>query len=231
MRFISVIIAATLLVAGCERKTDAQKEHIENAERKTKIGEFKPAIREYEAALDGTQKTAEIHYRIALIYDDKLKSYLDAVHHYDRYLDLAPSGTHATDAKNSRKKCSEQFQTKQNNEGFMTQSEAASMRTANEVLRRERTRLEGILDDHKIPYKIVQQPGTNREEQSAKKSLPSGTREYTVKSGDTLASIARAFYKSTALAKNIKDANQFQLKGKDTIRPGQVLIIPEKPAR
>ena len=52
------------------------------------------------AALDGTAKTAEVHYKLALTYDDKLKNPLGAMHHFQRYLELKPSGPHAKDARN-----------------------------------------------------------------------------------------------------------------------------------
>jgi nucleoid-associated protein YgaU len=47
-----------------------------------------------------------------------------------------------------------------------------------------------------------------------------------VEAGDTLASIARKYYKNQAKAKDILDANYNSLGGKDVIRVGQVLIIP-----
>ncbi|MEK0447875.1 MAG: hypothetical protein RL088_143 [Verrucomicrobiota bacterium] len=227
----TVILAISILgLAGCERKTADKTNDLELAERRAKLGEFRPAIRAYEAALDGSTKTADVHYRIALLYDDKLKSPLDAIHHYDRYLELAPSGSHATDAKNARRECEKTLQTKLNKEGFMPQSEAAKLRTANEALRQENVRLEGILERNNIPYKVVK-PRPFLAEDNAKGDLPPGTREYKVKKGDTLASIAQAFYKNRALANHIKDANQVQLKGKDLIREGQTLIIPERPSR
>jgi nucleoid-associated protein YgaU len=52
-----------------------------------------------------------------------------------------------------------------------------------------------------------------------------------VAKGDTLASIAFKYYRSKALASRIKDANFNQLGGKDIIKPGMTLIIPEAPKR
>jgi nucleoid-associated protein YgaU len=230
MRFAAALILTLFVFAGCEQKAGDKTDNVELAQRRAKLGEYKPAIRAYEAALDGTAKTADIHYRIALLYDDKLKSPLDAIHHYDRYLELAPSGPHATDAKNARRECEKGLQSKLNREGFMPQSEAAKLKMDNELLRQERTRLEGILEKNNITYKVVKLRPFSAEE-NAKNNLPRGTREYKVKKGDTLASIAQTFYKNRALSGHIKDANQIQLKGKDIIREGQILIIPEAPSR
>ena len=85
------ILAAIILslgIAACD-KADAQREALEAADRRVKVGAYREAIRSYESVLDGTAKTADIHYKIAVLYDDKLKEPLDAIHHYERYLDFA----------------------------------------------------------------------------------------------------------------------------------------------
>jgi nucleoid-associated protein YgaU len=230
MKIPTIILATILLAAGCEKKPATEKDGPEKAERLAKLGEFKPAIRAYEAALDGTAKTADIHYKIALLYDDKLKIPLSAIHHYDRYIDLSPSGSHVADARNARRECEKEYHASIAREGFMTQSQAAALRRANEYLTSENARFTKLLDDNKIPYKRVPQK-INYEELAARGNLPAGTREHKVKSGDTLANIARTYYKNAALADHIKDANFNQLKGTDKLSIGQVLIIPEAPRR
>ena len=50
------------------------------AEKKAKAGDYRGAVTLYEASLDGTAQTAEVHYRLAVIYDEKLRSPLDALH-------------------------------------------------------------------------------------------------------------------------------------------------------
>ena len=231
MRYRWIPIAAALLIVGCDKKTDTTKDKVETGERQAKLGEFKGAIRSYEAALDGTAKTAELHYRIALIYDDKLKDALDAIHHYDRYLELAPSGVHVSDSKTARKKCLGDLQMEMNKEGFMPQSQASKLRNENENLIAEKNHYISLLNEHKIPFKQLPPKATKTPEQLAKTSLPPGTREYKVKQGDTLASIAFTVYKDRGLSGHIKDANQVLLKGKDILHPGQVLIIPDRPRR
>src|SRR5213080_3604602 len=62
------------------------------------------AINLYEAALDDSPRCAEIHYKLALIYDDKLNDPVSALHHFRRCLALSPNGSHANDVKNSIKR-------------------------------------------------------------------------------------------------------------------------------
>ena len=75
------LIALGLFFAGCNRQ-DQNQEAIELGNKRLKVGAFREAIRAYESALDGTAKTADVHFKIAAIYDEKLKSPLDAMHHY-----------------------------------------------------------------------------------------------------------------------------------------------------
>ena len=53
-----------------------------------------------------------------------------------------------------------------------------------------------------------------------------GTRTYVVQPGDSLASIARKFYKNKARAKDIQDANLNSVPDERKLKPGMTLIIP-----
>ncbi len=57
-----------------------------------------------------------------------------------------------------------------------------------------------------------------------KQALPLYT--YTVKEGDTLSSIAKAYYKNANKWPEIFEANQDKIKNSDLIFPGQILNIP-----
>lgn len=60
----------------------------------------------------------------------------------------------------------------------------------------------------------------------AEKAAKAKVRTYLVQSGDSLVSISRKFYQTTARWKDILDANQNQLSNPDELRPGQTIIIP-----
>src|SRR5688572_15068982 len=132
---VLIMFVLTWGIAACD-KADAQREALEAADRRVKVGAYREAIRSYESVLDGTAKTADIHYKIAVLYDDKLKEPLDAIHHYERYLDFAPTGGHAREAKAAKADSERRLQAKMSKEGFMTTSEAARLRNENESLRK-----------------------------------------------------------------------------------------------
>jgi nucleoid-associated protein YgaU len=210
----------TSVFAACD-KGDSQREGLEAGDRRVKVGAYREAIRSYEGVLDGTAKTADIHYKIAVLYDDKLKEPLDAIHHYGRYLELSPNGSHAKEAKAGQSDCEKRLQAKMTKEGFMTTTEAVRLRSENESLRK-------LITDLRNPKPP---PPPRSADPTKADALPPGAQQHTVARGETLASIAQKYYHNRNAAGNIKDANFNQLGGKDVIKPGQVLIIPEAPKR
>jgi nucleoid-associated protein YgaU len=54
-----------------------------------------------------------------------------------------------------------------------------------------------------------------------------GSKTYCVKAGDTLGTIATAFFGDATASTDIYDANREQLSDPNSVRPGQILIIPQ----
>ena len=219
MRLAAFAIAA-LLLAGCE-KQDASREAVDLGDKRAKLGAYREAVRAYESALDGTAKTAEVHYKLGVLYDDKLKTPLAAIHHYDRYLDLVPTGGRSKEAKTARADCEKRLNLALKDGGLMTTAEAARLRNENERLRKDLTELHSIKPTPP-PHSAIP-GGTDK--------MPPGARTHVVEKGETLASISFKFYRNRANASQIKDANYNQLGGKDIIKPGMTLIIPEAAKR
>src|ERR1700675_3870395 len=64
---------------GCDRMiTPRSVQVIKDAESKSADGNYLRAITLYESALDGSAKSADIHYRLSLPYDEKLPEPLHA---------------------------------------------------------------------------------------------------------------------------------------------------------
>jgi LysM repeat protein len=60
----------------------------------------------------------------------------------------------------------------------------------------------------------------------AEKAAKGKVHTYVVQSGDTLVSISRKFYQTTARWQDILDANQNQLSNPDELKAGQTIILP-----
>src|SRR6266566_927490 len=102
---LSILFICAL--AGCDRLGGSRYAQLmQDADSKSASGDFQRAINLYEAALDDSEsiRNAEVHYKLALLYDDKLNDSVSALHHFRRCLALSPTGPHAVDVKNSMKR-------------------------------------------------------------------------------------------------------------------------------
>lgn len=194
---------------------------IQDGDAKSAQGDFARAINLYEAALDDSEsiRSAEVHYKLALLYDDKLNDPVSALHHFRRYLALSPTGPHAVDVKNSIKRDEIAALTALSGDSVITRSEAARLRNENLDLHKE-------LEARVVPARSVtdrsQEDSTNSKRTASKK----GDRSYVVQSGDTLFSISRKFYKSPKRWKEILEANRRSIRDPKKLTVGQTLFIP-----
>ena len=220
----AVSLGLALLLGGCDRMiTPRNAQVVKDAESKVADGNYQRAITLYESALDGSTKSAEIHYRLAVLYDDKMHDPLNALHHFKRYLTVAPDGPRANDVRNFIKKDELELATNLSGDSVVSRTEAARLKNENLALRRE-------LEDQKSrAHGMTQEkpPADPRDKAAASSSSKSsGSRTYVVRQGDTLASISRKFYKTSAKWKKIRDANRNVIDDPAKLKAGQTLVIP-----
>ena len=175
----------------------------------------------YEDAIDGTPATADIHYKLALLFDDKLKNPLAAMYHFQRYLDLKHDGPHAKDAAGFMKEDELEgrdhpFRTA----ALMSQEDAARLKNDNLALRKQ-------LDELRAARSAAVRDASPQPGATPGAPARGGGTSYVVQTGDTLASISRKFYKNSARWKDIQTANYSKLKGSSKLKPGMILVIPK----
>ncbi|MDQ2867595.1 MAG: LysM peptidoglycan-binding domain-containing protein [Verrucomicrobiota bacterium] len=205
-------LLALLALAGCDRMfTPQNAQRIKDAEARVIAGDYPRAISLYESALADTSSDAEVHYRLGLLYDDKMNDAFDAAHHFRRYLALSPNGKHAGEVKNLLKRDEISLLTSLSGDAVITRSEATRLRNENLSLRHD-------LEEAKRNHGEVASKPT--------KSSDGKSSTYVVKKGDTFASISRKFYKTSARWKTIQKANP---KINPTrLEPGETLTIPSR---
>lgn len=192
------------------------------ADAKAAEGSYAEAINLYEAALNGSAASADVHYKLALIYDDKMNDPLNALHHFKRFLTLEPAGKRAQEVKSFMKRDELSLQTNLVGDSMVPRAELVRLNNENLSLRKQIS--EGWAQQKKATA-AEKTAGANRS--TAKKIKRTGKeRSYTVQSGDTLASISRKFYKSSARWQRILDANSDILSKPADLKPGQILVIP-----
>jgi LysM repeat protein len=205
-------------LAGCDRVGNSRYAQLmQDAENKSAQGDFDRAVSLYEAALDDSPRGAEVHYKLALLYDDKLNDPVSALHHFKRYLALSPNGPHAKDVKESIKRDEIAALTALSGDSVITRAEAARLRNENLTLHKEleaRAALSrGVL--------------SQANDASSKKTGTKKTGQtYVVQSGDTLFSISRKFYNSPKRWKQILEANKKNIRDPKDLMIGQTLVIP-----
>jgi LysM repeat protein len=218
---ISIIFICGL-DGGCDRMGGSRSSQlIEDADSKSAQGDFARAINLYEAALDDSEniRSAEVHYKLALLYDDKLNDPVGALHHFKRYLALTPNGPHANEVKNSMKHDEIAALTALSGDSVIPRSEAAQLRNENLNLRKQ-------LEARSASLRIGSEKSQTKDASSKKNASKTGGRRYVVQPGDTLFSISRKFYKSSKHWKEIRDANEKNIRDPKKLTAGQTLIIP-----
>ena len=217
--WLSVLFAFGFV--ACDRvMTSRYNQLVQDADGKSAQGDFARAINLYEAALDDSPRCAEIHYKLALLYDDKLNDPISALHHFKRYLALSPNGSHASDVKNSIKRDEVAALTILSGDSVVPRAEAARLRNENLNLHKE-------LEARSATFRSAPDKSRARDLKPGKTaSTKSGGRTYIVQSGDTLASISRKFYKSSARWEKILNANKESIHNPENLKVGQSLIIP-----
>lgn len=215
-RNLSVVCCCLLLIgslAGCDQLGNSRHSQLmQDADNKAAQGDFQRSVNLYEAALDDSPRGAEVHYKLALLYDDKLNDPVSALHHFKRYLALNPNGSHAKDVKDSIKRDEIAALTALSGDSVITRAEAARLRNENLTLHKQLEERAAL--------------GTAFENNPKKAGSKKGGHTYVVQSGDTLVSISRKFYKSPKRWKAILEANKKDIHDPKELTAGQTLVIP-----
>ncbi len=225
-------------LAACDQfSMPAAKAKVEEqATEAQKAGDYSRAIKLYESLLDGTAASAHIHYNLALIYDDKLKDPISALHHFRRYLRMSDDAVNKKEVVQFIKRLELEMAAGAAESGIMTKREAARLKNENLKLQEQLARVQADLAEARRRPSAKEAAKAARDAKGfstvprtavAEKAVGKETRTYVVQKGDTLASIARRFYKNSQRYKDIADANQNQLNGTVDLKVGQTLIIPQ----
>lgn len=281
-------------LSGCDLLTVSQTgRNIREGNEAMVRGEVQRALQHFEAALDGTMLSAEAHYRLGLLYEDRLKNEIGALHHFERYLELAPQGQFATDVKGYVDRLRLLIVSRLSDGPVMPAREATRLKNENLELKQQLANLRQQAPSGRpsprpaapvarpveaapaaaaptpamvvaatpppapapavpaepevrraVPVNATASAGTDVTP-SVRPVAPAGAlataaaavpatsatgasvRTYKVESGDTLAGIARQFYKNSGQWQKIAEANKGTLSDPTKLKPGMVLVIPE----
>ena len=271
-RSVMFALAPIILMTGCDVLTVSQTgRNIRDGNAAVVRGEIQKALQYYESALDGTMLSAEAHYRLGLVYEDQLKNEVGALHHFERYLELAPQGQFATDVKAYVERLRLTMVSRLSDGTVLPAREASRLKNENLELRKQLTELRqgpsapaeagtrAVADPAPTPSSTptlvvaatpppapapaaTPQPEIRRALPITAEVSPDVTgapraeavtaatktaRTYTVAKGDTLAGIARKFYRNSSQWPKIAEANKDVLPDPTKLKVGMLLNIPE----
>jgi nucleoid-associated protein YgaU len=151
---------------------------------------------------------------------------LSAMHHFKRYLTLAPNGAHASEVKNFMKRDELALVTTLSGDAVVSRAEGARLKNENLDLRQQledrrsaEARTATLTKDKHGGIEAKKGP-------AAAKQAKKGAKSYVVQPGDTLASISRKFYKSSSGWKKIRDSDGKRISEPGKLKPGQTVTIP-----
>src|SRR5256884_5313320 len=174
LHFFTVACSTLLLLNACDRMVTSRNSRlVKEADWKAAQGDYLWAINLYEAALDGTPQSAEVHFKLALLYDDKMNDPLHALHHFKRYLVLDPNGSHAVEVKDFMKRDEVALGTSLSGDSVVTRAEAVRLRNENLKLHKE-------IDEGRPRALAAKSPSRHGDKQKAD-SKKTGSHTYTVK--------------------------------------------------
>lgn len=215
----AILCLTIALFGGCDRMiTPRHAQQLKDAEAKAASSDFTRAVSLYESALEDRPSDAEVHYKLALLYDDKMNDPLSALHHFKRYLAIAPSGARASEVKSFVKRDEIALLTSLSGDAVISRAEATRLRNENLLLRKD-------LDEARGRTHIATEQGATP---GKTKNVDTASQTYVVQRGDTLASISRKFYKTSTHWKRILDANRNVIDSPKKLTAGQTLVIPRR---
>jgi nucleoid-associated protein YgaU len=227
---VATLSALLWLAAGCgegvslQDRRDERDPVLQRARERKNAEDIDGAIKLYNEALDRKPLLASAHLEVGLLYAKK-EDYIRAVYHYQRYLELRPAA-----------------QKRDLVEGLIRE---AKLCYAASLPNRPPGAIEEIaLLKKEIAALRAQQQGTNglaaasvalsSSTQGARALLPlpqpvaaqPAVRTHLVQPGETLTGIAAKEYKDRGKWRKIFEANRDLLATPQSVRVGQMLIVP-----
>lgn len=239
-----VAMALAVGLGGCRHSVaeldadDLESPLLERAVAHEDAGEVEAAVQLYRKSIDVNPTGARAHLNLAFLLEESFDDFAGAIYHYRRYIALRPGTDKAAMIRRRVEQAEQAFAAQIYGEPPDLQAEVRRLRDTNDALRSEVNRLGRELAETRVHLaeavtRTTTQGAPLRATGGASTTTttlpPTGPRQYTVMRGDNLTLIAERFYGDRTKYRLIANANRALLRGRDQIRPGQVLVIPPDP--
>lgn len=217
--------------AGCARqRSEAQEEKhplIRKAQAAREAGEPDRAIEYGERALRKNPDLSVAHRELALLLDHYRQDYPGALVHYRRYLQLRPESPQREAMEEMMHHCEMTFAAQLVDAPDRLKKELADKELRIRELELEVVQLRESAANAGGPAIVVPAKVAQAARKDAVKKEAAARRTHTVQPGETLATISKQVYGTTARWKDIFQANRGQIEDANRVRVGTTLEIPE----
>ncbi|MFO7871870.1 MAG: LysM peptidoglycan-binding domain-containing protein [Kiritimatiellia bacterium] len=214
---IAIAVALGLACSPGVRELDARDlsdSLVRQAVSARSQGDIETAVRLYRKALDQDPLLARAHLDLAVMLQDRLKQYVNAVYHYRRYLELRPETEKRTMIKDRIRIASEDFAAAVRGPGG---SGSAELEEENAALRKKVAMLEAQVLRLRRQIKNEEQKASREDSEFIM---------HQVKRGETLTGIAEKYYGDPDGWARIYEANKGAMRNSRDLQPGQAIRIP-----
>ena len=230
---VSICMIAVSVLSGCGLGLSGDKMEendplIRRAQARKNVQDIDGAIDLYTKALERKPHLARAHLEMGLLYDQYKEDYIQAIYHYQRYLELRP--------KTEKKKLIEDL-IRHARISFAATLPYQPSGAIQEIslLKKEIESLRQELDEARGEAVVLRKPAAGKRSSAVvraatpkikPKPARPPVRTYVVQTGDTLSRIASKMYNDPGKWDVIAQANKSTLPNPETVRVGQTLVIP-----
>lgn len=248
---LSLLIFSACTPSGVEVVGETDEKQYQLAKDYQSQGRTEDALSAFLRVIDARRDAPESHFEAGYIYLHSMKDPVQAIYHFNRYLQFKPQSPQASQVRQLIETAQKEFARQlpaQPYQGELDRIDlmelVKSLKLENESLKRDLIaaqkrvqQLENVLGEARrvptgqvstvapIPQQTTRraQPATPAPTTPDPASVP---RSYTVKSGDSLSSISRKVYGTPSRWIDIYQANRDRLSSENALKVGQDLRIP-----
>lgn len=229
----------TFLCCSCVQQGPSVNEEDDSGFKKAmsllKIGNDEEALEEFLSVTRRSVHCPKSHLHVGMLFLnlEKRKDPIASIYHFQRFLLLENDTEESKRVKQLMITAEKEIIRNLPGEPFSDQLDSIKLREENTELRRENADLKarlGLPLNESAITSFNKPPIFNKIDDLPKKKVSQkveiSAKTYEVKKGDSLYGISRKFYGDSSHMDKIFQANRGSLKSKNSLKPGQKLIIP-----
>ena len=245
---LALLVLSACAPSGVEVVGETDEKQYQLAKEYQSQGRTEDALSAFLRVIDARRDAPESHFEAGYIYLHSMKDPVQAIYHFNRYLQFKPQSPQASQVRQLIETAQKEFARQlpaQPYQGDLDRIDlmelVKSLKVENDSLKRELVaaekrvqQLENIVGGARrvptaqttVSQSLQQTRPTAQAQTTATPDPASAPRSYTVTAGDSLSSISRKVYGTPSRWIDIYQANRDRLSSENALKVGQNLRIP-----